>query len=64
MSNNPITRKQAYRSMLIHKCPRLCVADGVVSAERERSSRDAGWVKAGPSSRLQTSIFPARSPFP
>lgn len=28
--NNPITRKQGYRAMLIAKCPRLYMADGQV----------------------------------
>ena len=33
LTNNPITRKQAYRPMLINRCPRLNVADSQVSEE-------------------------------
>ncbi|GAX73782.1 hypothetical protein CEUSTIGMA_g1233.t1 [Chlamydomonas eustigma] len=37
--NNPITRKQAYRALLINRCQRLCTADGqsVTYEEREQS---------------------------
>ncbi len=38
--NNPITRKQGYRSLLICKCPKLYTADGQVITFEEREYAD------------------------
>ena len=40
LTNNPITRKQAYRPMLINRCPRLSVADGQVRCAGAPSYND------------------------
>lgn len=43
--NNPVTRKQTYRAVLINRCPSLCVADGQVSrAEVLQAALSLGWL--------------------
>ena len=56
---NPITRKATYRPLLISKCPRLSIADGLVGGGEGEGGGGGGQghVPAPPHQQVPTTIY-------